>query len=293
MGDLSRYMLPRAEKTCLRLHVTYHAFGNRFALEGDAAVTLGRLMCALIVTGIATLGVVGCGESKDANTIVVGTEPTFPPFESKNEAGEFVGFDIDMVKAIAASQGLTVEFKDLPFDSLIPALQSGQIDMIASGLSITEERKQAVDYSEPYIEAGLSIAVAKGNTTIKTSADLKGKKVAVQQGSTGATAAEKMKEEGKIGSITQFATVPLAMMELTKGSVDAVINDRPVTEAFVAAQPDQIQLLDETLDADAYGLAVKKGNAELLAKINAGLKAIEADGTMKSIREKYFGAAAK
>jgi len=255
-------------------------------------VSIGRFLTAIVA--VASLSfLAGCSEETPtagttAKKIVVGTEPTFPPFESKDEAGNFVGFDIDMVKAIAAKQGLEVEFKDLPFDSLIPALQSGQIDMIASGLSITDERKKAVDYSDPYIDAGLSIAVKKSDSVIKTSADLKGKSAAVQQGSTGAKKAEELQKAGTLKEVRQFPTVPLAMMELAKGSVDVVINDRPVSEAFVAAQPGEIKLLDEVIDADSYGLAVRKGNTELLTKINAGLSTIKADGSLKGIKDKYF-----
>lgn len=224
--------------------------------------------------------------------LIVGTEATFPPFESKDEKGNFVGFDIDLVKAIASKQGMEVEFKDLPFDSLIPALQSGQIDMIASGLSITGERKKSVDYSEPYFNGGLSIAVQKKNEKIKGSADLKGKTAAVQQGSTGAAKAEALQKEGVLRGVRQFPNVPLAMMELAKGGVDVVINDRPVSEALVATMSNEVKLLDELLDADSYGFAVKKGNEDLLKKINAGLATAKEDGTMKGLMEKYFKAPA-
>ncbi len=260
-------------------------------------MSIGRLLTVLVAVVSSISCLIGCSDEatveSGAKKIVVGTEPTFPPFESKDEAGNFVGFDIDMVKAIAAKQGFEVEFKDLPFDSLIPALQSGQIDLIASGLSITDERRKAVDYSDPYIDAGLSIAVRKNNDTIKSSADLKGKSAAVQQGATGAKKAEELQKAGTLKEVRQFPTVPLAMMELAKGSVDVVINDRPVSEAFVAAQPGQIKLLDEVIDADSYGIAVRKGNTELLAKINAGLSTIKADGTLTGIKDKYFKAAAE
>jgi ABC-type amino acid transport substrate-binding protein len=151
-------------------------------------VLIGRLFVGALALPLALLAsaslFVGCSESEPAakNVVVVGTEPTFPPFESKDEKGNFVGFDIDMLRAIGAKAGFEVEFKDLPFDSLIPALNSGQIDAIAAGMSITEDRKKAVDFSEPYFNAGLSLAVQKANATIKSSADLKGKRAAVQQG---------------------------------------------------------------------------------------------------------------
>lgn len=246
--------------------------------------TAAFALVASCVISLVSPAVVHAADGK----IVVGTEPTFPPFEFKDETGKVVGFDIDMVKAIAAKQGMAVEIKELPFDSLIAALQSGQIDVIASGLSITEERKKAIDYSEPYFDAGLSIAIRAKEDRIKSAADLKGKTAAVQQGSTGATKADELQKSGVLRGVRKFPTVPLAMMELAKGGVDVVINDKPVSEAFVAAQPGEIKLLPEVMDADSYGLGVRKGNAELVKKLNDGLAAIKEDGTIKQLKEKYF-----
>lgn len=221
-------------------------------------------------------------------TLKVGTEATFPPFESINEQGEFVGFDIDLVKAIGEKAGFEVQFQNLGFDALIPALASGQIDIAAAGMSITEERKQSVDFSDPYVDAGLVIAVRQNETAITGKDTLKGKVVAVQRGSTGAEAADKLKAEGGVADVKYFANVPLAMMELTKGGVDAVINDKPTSEVYVAKQPGQVKLLSEELESDSYGLAIRKGNTELLTKVNAALKQLQEDGTMERLRQTHF-----
>lgn len=231
----------------------------------------------------------GCGKSSnEAAVIVVGTEPEFPPFEFKTETGELAGFDIDLVKAVAAKAGFTVKFQEMGFDGLIPALQSGQISMIASGLSITEERRKNITFSAPYIEAGLSIAVREGDDAIKGSTDLTGKTVAVQQGSTGAEAAGKLAAEGKIKELRQFANVSLCMMELAKGGVDAVINDRPTSVVYIARQPGKIKLLPETLVSDAYGFGFNKKSTDLVAKVDAALAALKADGTFGALEAKYF-----
>ncbi|HLL89006.1 MAG TPA: transporter substrate-binding domain-containing protein, partial [Tepidisphaeraceae bacterium] len=153
--------------------------------------------------------------------------------------------------------------------------------------------KNAVAFSDPYIEAGLAIAVRGNEQAVKGKGDLKGKTVAVQQGSTGATAAEELKKEGGLANIKYYPTVPLAMMELTKGGADAVINDRPTSEAYVAqAGGGQIKVLPELLKSDSYGLAMKKGNTELVTKVNAALAELKAQGRIEELEKKHFAASA-
>ncbi len=253
---------------------------------------LVRSVFALLIA-VAGLSLAGCkedgGEGADSGkkVIIVGTEPTFEPFEFRDSNNQIIGFDVDLVRAIAADQELEVQFKDFPFDSLIPALNSGQIDMIASGLSITDERKQTIDFSDPYIEAGLALAVRKNETEIKSSADLKGKTAAVQRGATGALQADKLKADGMLVEIKTYPTVALAMMELTRGGADVVINDRPTSEAYIARQGKDVKLLDETLVSDQYGFGFKKGS-ELRNKVNAGLANVTKAGLIDELRVKYF-----
>jgi ABC-type amino acid transport substrate-binding protein len=258
------------------------------------AFSLRMLLVALLSGTVLLLA--GCKEESGgrsaggaaASKIKVGTEATFPPFEMRDAQGNFTGFDIDLVRAIGEKAGFEVEFVDMGFDALIPALQSGQIQMIASGLSITDERKQAVDFSNPYIQAGLAVVVRADEESIKTPADLQGTPVAVQTGSTGAKAAEKLKEEGRIGEIKYFQNVPLAMMELGQGGVAAVINDRPTSEAFQAQQPGKIKLLPETLESDSYGFAFRKGDAQLADRVNVALRQLEESGAFDTLKAKYF-----
>lgn len=228
-------------------------------------------------------------EQQKEVVLKVGTEPTFPPFEMTNEKNEIIGFDIDLIKAIGEDQGFKVEVQQLGFDGLILALQSDNIQIAASGMSINPERLEQVDFSDPYIDAGLAIAVAGNNETIKGVDDLKGKAVAVQIGTTGAKKAEELKAAGIVKSIKTIPTVDVVMMELMNGGVDAVINDLPVTEAYIAKQPGKIKIVGDVLESDSYGFAIRKGNTELLDKINAGLKNVIENGKYTEIQKKYFG----
>jgi ABC-type amino acid transport substrate-binding protein len=257
-------------------------------------------LVALLVISLLTLA--GCNNqqpqaenqqeennSQEEIVLKVGTEPSFPPFEYTNEKNEIIGFDIDLIKAIGEDQGFKVEVQQLGFDGLILALQSGNIDIAASGMSIKPERLEQVDFSEPYIDAGLAIAVANSNDTIKGEEDLQDKKVAVQIGTTGASKAQELLDAGVIKEVKTFPTVDVVMMELINGGVDAVINDLPVTEAYMSKQPDKIKIVGDVLESESYGFAVRKGNTELLEKINAGLKNVQENGKFAEIQNKYFG----
>ncbi len=221
---------------------------------------------------------------------IVGTEPYFPPFEyaDANVSSNIIGFDVDLINAIAADQGFKVEWKDLEFDALIPALQSGQIDIIASGMTITAEREEAVDFTEPYINAGLALAVANDNEEIKSVDELKDKVAAVQQGSTGSQEAEKLKAEGKIGDIIYLAHVNDIILNIQNGRADFTINDLPVTQAYMSQNPGVIKIVDDNITSDSYGFAVKSGNTELLNMLNQGLENVKKDGTYEKIMQKYF-----
>lgn len=236
----------------------------------------------------SALFIVGCGGSNENSALIVGTEPTYPPFEMTNDKGEIIGFDIELLNAIAADQGLEIEFRDMDFDSIIPALQGGNIDIAASGLSITPIRQKQVLFSDPYIEAGLVIAVTMKNGNVTGVEDLAGLTVAVQQGTTGAAKAEELKAAGKVSSIKYFPNVSVAIMELVNGGADAIINDKPVTEAFVSKMPDKLKIVGETLVSDEYGFAVAKSNTELADKINNGLANVKAAGLIEDLSAKYF-----
>lgn len=249
----------------------------------------------LSLLAVGLMGFASLANAELPKTLIVGTEATFPPFESVDKDGKFVGYDIDLVNAIGEKLGVKVQYKDMPFDSLIGAMQAGQINMIASGFSITEERKKQVEFSDAYMNAGIAIAIRKNETAIKGKDDLKGKIAAVQQGSTGSAAAEKLKEQGILTEIKYYPTVPLALMEMGKGGASVVISDRPTTAACISEMGDNFVLLPEASDlqADSYGFAFRKGNTELAAKVSEAMKQLRAEGFFEKLSAKYFKAAAK
>ena len=251
----------------------------------------------------ATLMLAACGKKEPApapaatapapapaKVYMVGTDAAYAPFESQNEKGEIVGFDIDVVKAIAAKAGIQVKFVNTPWEGIFNTLQQGDRDMIVSAVTITDERKQTMDFSDPYFDAAQLIAV-KETSKVTKFADLKKLKVGVQTGTTGDEAVSKLM--GKTStSIKRFESTPLALKELESGGVDAVVADNGVIAHYVANNPGGKfkTVSDKEFVPEQYGIAVKKGNAELLGKLNQGLAAIKADGTYKQIYAKYFGA---
>ncbi|SHG49314.1 amino acid ABC transporter substrate-binding protein, PAAT family [Thermosyntropha lipolytica DSM 11003] len=252
------------------------------------------LVSSLLMVGLLFM-LAGCGgkgadkAAEKPKKIIVGTNATFPPFESQ-EKGELVGFDIDLIRAICEVQGYEVEIKHMGFEALIPAVQQGKIDAAISGMSITEERQKVVDFSDPYFNAGLIIAVRNDNTTINSTDDLRGKKLAAQTGTIGAAYCDRVKEQDPSTVVKHFKDIGEAFMELKKGGVDAVINDYPVTLNYILTTEDaNIKMVGEVFSADdKYGIAVKKGNTELLNMINEGLKKIKENGTYDKIYQKYF-----
>jgi len=242
------------------------------------------------VLGLLSAGVLaacgGGGAETDENIWKVGSEASFPPFESVDENGDLVGFDIDLFEAIGEKTGKTIAFENLPFDSLIPALQGGTIDAAISGMTITEERAQTVDFSDPYFTAGLAIAVSEDTTDIATLDDLEGKRIAVQIGTTGASTAEGVPN----AEVTTFENAPLALQELANGNADAVINDAPATlDAIATGNIPGIVVVGELLTEEFYGIALPKGS-ENKAAIDAAIAEIKADGTYAQLYRKWFDA---
>lgn len=221
-----------------------------------------------------------------AKTYVVGTSADFPPFEYIKD-GQIVGFDIDLIKAIAESQRIEVEFQDISFDSLIPGLNAGTIDIVASGMTITEERAKVVDFTEPYYSANQAVLVKEGGG--KTVTVLFGDhKLAVQTGTTGDLWVEENLEKTGIlkGKVTRFDTFVLAIQDLLNGNVDGVVLDTPVALRYAAENP--VVMVAEIITGEEYGFAVAKGNKELLEKLNKGLEEVKTSGKMDELLKKYF-----
>ena len=248
------------------------------------------LMIAVLVFSLAACGGSSDDTAKDKVVYKVGTEPTFPPFDTTDEDQNIVGLDMDLIKAIGEDQDFDVEFENLSFDGLIPALKAGNIDIVAAGMNKDDEdRQKEVDFSDSYYESKLFVAVTEDNTTIKSVEDLTpDMKVAAQTGTTGASKVKELKDAGKIKEAVILDGLDTCMMKLINGDVSAVINDKPVTEAYMKKQPDKIKMVGEALNAENYGFAVQKGNAELVEKINNGLKHIKENGTYDKLVDEWF-----
>lgn len=227
-----------------------------------------------------------------ARVYVVGTDAAYAPFESQNEKGEIVGMTVDVVNAIAQKAGIEVKFVNTPWEGIFNSLQQGDRDMLASSITITEERKQTMDFTDPYFDAFQLIAV-KATSKVAKFDDLKKLKVGVQTGTTGDEVVTKLQGKNST-NIKRFESTPLALKELEAGGVDAVVADNGVVVNYVANNPGAKfkTVSDKAFAPEQYGFAVKKGNTELLAKLNKGLADIKADGTYAQIQTKYFGATA-
>mgnify|MGYP002792556117 FL=1 len=234
-------------------------------------------------------------ESQESNVLKVGTNAEFAPFEYVNEEDgtTIEGFDIDLINAIAADQGMTVEMENMEFDGLIMALENGSIDVAIAGMSVDPKRAKQVDFTETYYDAGLNIAVAIDDDSIASEEDLAGKVVTAQQGTTGANKAMELQEAGVVADVKLLANINVCMMALANGEVDAVIMDIPVNNRYVAAHPDEVKIAADIVaeEPEQYAIAVAKGNTELLEKLDAGLANVKEDGTYDALIDKYFGAA--
>lgn len=215
--------------------------------------------------------------------LVMVTNAEFPPYEYR-ENNEIVGIDADIAKAIADKLGMELEIEDMAFDSLIPAVQSGKADFTAAGMTVNEDRKKNVDFTDTYAEAAQVIIVTE-DSEVKTPADLAGKKIGVQTGTTGDIYADDI--EG--ADITRYNKGMEAVLALTQGKLDAVIIDREPAKVFVK-ENEGLKVLDEAFTEEEYAIAVKKGNTELLDKMNGAIKELKESGELQEIVDKYITA---
>jgi polar amino acid transport system substrate-binding protein len=274
-----------------------NTFSTRRFLQAGAMLVAGLLLSACgkkaeaPAAASAPVAAASAPAPAPAKVYVVGTDAAYAPFESENMQKEIVGFDIDVVKAVAQKAGIEVKFVNTPWEGIFNTLQQGDRDLLVSAITINEERKQTMDFSNPYFDAHQLIAV-KGNSKVAKFDDIKKLKVGVQTGTTGDEVITKLQGKNS-ANIKRFESTPLALKELEAGGVDAVVADNGVVINYVAnnANAKFKTVSDKAFQPEQYGIAVKKGNADLLAKINKGLADIKADGTYDKIYAQYFGAA--
>jgi polar amino acid transport system substrate-binding protein len=244
---------------------------------------------------ILSIFIAACGSKETADekdkvgkVYKVGVDTTYPPFEFK-EGNDYKGIDIELINAIAKNQDFKIELSPMDFGGIIPAMQANQLDVAIAGMSITDERKKVVDFSTPYFDAGLTVVVKEDNSSIKSVEDLKGKKIAVKKGTTGAKYATD--NAAKLGiTVVQFNDSPAMFQEVSNGNADALIEDYPVISYAIAQKDLGLKIVGDRLNGDQYGIAVLKGeNADLLKKINTGLAELKKDGTYDKIIKTYLG----
>ncbi len=217
---------------------------------------------------------------KEAGVITVGNSPDYPPFESIDDNGKRVGFDIDLLNAMAEKMGIKVQWVTMDFAAIITAVQSGQVNIGMSGMSYTEERARQVDFGSPYLASGQVLVVRK-DSDIKCAADLNGKKIAVQLGTTGEQQADKIKG----ATVIKPETYNIAFMMLHNRAADAVVADLSVAAEFVSQG--KFKSTGDPLSFEEFAIISRKGNGDLLNALNEALEAVKEDGTYDAIVKKW------
>lgn len=219
-------------------------------------------------------------------TYKIATDTTFAPFEFTDANGNFVGIDVDILAAIAKDQGFAYELNSLGFDASLTAVQSGEMDAVIAGCSINADRKKVFDFSEPYYDSGVVVAVA-ADSAIGSYEDLKGLTVACKNGTEGAAFAESIKDEYNL-TLTYFDDSSYMYEAVKTGDADACVEDYPVM-GYGISQNNGLKMVGDMVQGSSYGFAVLKGqNPELLEMFNAGLKNIIANGTYQAILDQYI-----
>lgn len=244
-------------------------------------------LLALLVSILLVLA--ACGDSKAASgdkkeTLKMATSADYPPFESHDTNGDFIGFDIDLANAVADELGYELEITDMSFDGLIGALQADRVDMVLSGMSATEDRKGNVDFSTAYNRSGEMFISTKDNE-ISDIDQLDGKTMGVQLGSIQEEGAEKIQEEYGF-EIKKIDDAGMLIQELVTGRIDVAYLDKEVAQGFIKAQ-DLVGFKDETRSSPGMAIAFPKGN-DLVDEVNEVLKQFEEDGTLDELKEEWL-----
>ncbi|MFJ8247536.1 amino acid ABC transporter substrate-binding protein [Peribacillus asahii] len=253
-----------------------------------------KRIATMILTLVAMFSILtACGTAEDKgtdqkDTLVIGIDDQFAPMGFRDENNEIVGFDIDYAKAAAEKMGMTAEFQPIDWKTKESELSSGRIDLIWNGYTITDERKEKVLFTKPYLE-NAQVVVTLTDSKLKKLDDLSGKVVGIQALSSASDALNANPIKSKIKTVTEFKDNVLALSDLKTGRIDAVVIDEVVINYYMSKEKDTFKLLDESLAPEQYGVGVKKGNEELLEKLQKSLDEMNEDGTAAEISEKWFG----
>lgn len=255
-----------------------------------------RVLC-LMAGLMAAMVLTGCGKKEEpaavapapAKAIVIGLDDNFPPMGFRDEKNELVGFDIDLAKEAGKRLGATVSFKPIDWNAKEAELNGNRIDVLWNGLTITEERKARILFTKPYLE-NRQIIVVTEKSPIKTKAELTGKVVGVQDGSSAVDAIQKDAATAKsIKELKKFGDNVTALMDLSAGRLDALVVDEIVGRYYTGKKPGEYRVLEENFGTEDYGVGTRKSDTELSAKLDKALDDMKADGTAAKISTQWFG----
>lgn len=249
-------------------------------------ITVLALAAALLLCCLA-----GCSQSKGSK-LVMATNAAFPPYEFKDDSGNYAGIDVELAQKLAEKLGRELEIADVEFGSIVGGVQTGKYDVGIAGMTVTDERKESVNFSDSYA-TGVQVVIVKEDSPITSVDDMLslGSTIGVQQDTTGDIYASDTIENGGFGDdkVTRYKTGADAVQALITGKVDSVIIDNEPAKSFVAANTG-LKILDTAYVEEEYAIAVSKDNDELLEKINSAIAEFKQDGTLDGIISKYIPA---
>ncbi|MBQ4157995.1 MAG: basic amino acid ABC transporter substrate-binding protein [Clostridia bacterium] len=282
------YAAPYAELKILDENVSEEMYGIAAALGNEELIAQVDAALAAIIEGgyYDALYQMWFGEeeAEEVKKVVVGTNAEFAPFEYFNEAGEIDGFDADLIEMIMTALGYEFEIISIDFDALLPALESGRIDLAIAAMTITEERLENALFSAPYFNASQKIIV-KADSEVSTFSELNGKKIGVQMGTTGDLY---VTENLADATVERYNKALDAVIDLVAGRLDAVVTDAEPAKVYAAPYA-ELKILDENVSEEMYGIAAALGNEELIAAVDSALATIMEGGYYDALYEMWFG----
>ncbi|NEZ75984.1 amino acid ABC transporter substrate-binding protein [Clostridium botulinum] len=257
-----------------------------------------NILFSILIMGLIFI-LTGCDNKSKEDTslkdikakgeFVVGLDDSFPPMGFKNDKGEIVGFDIDLAKEVAKKMGVKVVFKPVQWDGVVLSLNNKDIDVIWNGLTITEKRKEQINFSKPYVE-NKQIIVVNNDSNIKSKKDLNKKTVAIQLGSSSEVALDSDKDFVKsLKELKKYSNNTEALMDLQAKRVDAVVVDEVVGRYYISKKPNVFKVLDEDFGGESYGIGFRKTDNSFRESVDKALDEVIKDGTSDKISEKWFG----
>ncbi|MDC7228341.1 MAG: basic amino acid ABC transporter substrate-binding protein [Spirochaetales bacterium] len=247
-----------------------------------------KTLIAALVAVLVLASFVSCSkkeETAESKTYIIASDCTWPPMEFINSDKEMVGYDIDFINAVAKEAGIDIEIRNTAWDGIFASLANGESDAVISSVTITEERKKTMDFSLPYINAG-QVLIVPSSSSAKTLADLTGKEVGAQIGTTGA-----IEIDNSAAELKTYDELGFAIEDLANGRIEGVVADTPIAADYVLQNDTykgKLMIVGDSFTDEFYGIAVKKGNTELLDLINQGINAVQDKGIDKELEDKWL-----